>query len=151
MNEYPQMGVNKPIELAPKEDTCFYFPHCLVFTKSSSTIFMIVGPCIMNQCQQSSNKMRLYTVYYISVNWCTCFGWWFHPSSGAHIVPTAPRQRKVAETGWPVPDAVITVICAPDDGWSYHPKHVEHPRCLNFISRRFGTLCLFHLHTQEGE
>jgi len=20
---------------------------------------------------------------------------------------------------------VITVICAPDDGWSYHPKHVE--------------------------
>jgi len=26
---------------------------------------------------------------------------------------------------WPVPDAVITVICAPDDGWSYHPKHVE--------------------------
>jgi len=24
-----------------------------------------------------------------------------------------------------VPDAVITVICAPDDGWSYHLKHVE--------------------------
>ena len=28
----------------------------------------------------------------------------------------------------PVPDAVITVICAPDDGWSYHPKHVERFR-----------------------
>jgi hypothetical protein len=24
-----------------------------------------------------------------------------------------------------VPDAVITIICAPDDGWQYHPKHVE--------------------------
>jgi len=24
-----------------------------------------------------------------------------------------------------VPDAVITVICAPEDGWSYLPKHVE--------------------------
>jgi len=24
-----------------------------------------------------------------------------------------------------VPDAVITVICAPNDGWSYHPKYVE--------------------------
>jgi len=24
-----------------------------------------------------------------------------------------------------VPDAVITVICAPDDGWNNHPKHVE--------------------------
>ena len=21
--------------------------------------------------------------------------------------------------------AVITVMCAPDDGWRYHPKHVE--------------------------
>jgi hypothetical protein len=25
----------------------------------------------------------------------------------------------------PVPDTVITVISAPDDGWSYHPKDVE--------------------------
>ena len=24
-----------------------------------------------------------------------------------------------------MPDAVDTVICAPDDGWKYHPKHVE--------------------------
>jgi len=24
-----------------------------------------------------------------------------------------------------VPGAVITVICASEDGWSYHPKHVE--------------------------
>jgi len=23
-----------------------------------------------------------------------------------------------------VPDALITVICAPDDGWSYHPRKV---------------------------
>jgi hypothetical protein len=25
----------------------------------------------------------------------------------------------------PIPDAVDTVVCAPDDGWKYHPKHVE--------------------------
>jgi hypothetical protein len=24
-----------------------------------------------------------------------------------------------------IPDAVDTVICAPDDGWKYHPKHAE--------------------------
>jgi len=24
-----------------------------------------------------------------------------------------------------MPDAVDTVICAPDDGWRYHPKYVE--------------------------
>jgi hypothetical protein len=24
-----------------------------------------------------------------------------------------------------IPDAVDTVVCAPDDGWNYHPIHVE--------------------------
>jgi hypothetical protein len=40
----------------------------------------------------------------ISGNCCTCFWWYFHPSSGA---------------------AVDTVVCVPDDRWKYHPKHVE--------------------------
>ena len=26
---------------------------------------------------------------------------------------------------WQIPHAVDTVVCAPDDGWWYHPKHVE--------------------------
>jgi hypothetical protein len=26
---------------------------------------------------------------------------------------------------WQIPDAVDTVVCPPDDGWKYHPKHVE--------------------------
>jgi hypothetical protein len=26
---------------------------------------------------------------------------------------------------WQITDAVDTVVCAPDDGWNYHPKHVE--------------------------
>jgi hypothetical protein len=26
---------------------------------------------------------------------------------------------------WQIPDAVDTVVCAPDDGWKYNPKHVE--------------------------
>jgi hypothetical protein len=24
-----------------------------------------------------------------------------------------------------VTDAVDTVVCAPDDGWKYHPKHIQ--------------------------
>ena len=24
-----------------------------------------------------------------------------------------------------MPNAVDTVVCVPDDGWRYHPKHVE--------------------------
>jgi len=26
---------------------------------------------------------------------------------------------------WQTPDVVDKVVCAPDDGWRYHPKHVE--------------------------
>jgi hypothetical protein len=31
----------------------------------------------------------------------------------------------MAVTVWQIPDAVVTVVCASDDGWKYHPKHVE--------------------------
>ena len=32
------------------------------------------------------------------------------------------------------PDAVDTVLCAPDDGWWYHPKHVEQfPDKINCV------------------
>jgi len=36
-----------------------------------------------------------------------------------------PLSRQVAAAVWQIPDAVNTVVCAPDDGWRYHPKHVE--------------------------
>jgi len=33
-----------------------------------------------------------------------------------------------------MPDAVDTVVCAPDDGWRYHPKHVEQfPDKINCV------------------
>ena len=53
--------------------------------------------------------MQLYTVHLFLENCSTCFGWYLHPSSEAHTT---------------VPDTVNTVVCAPDDGWKYHPKHV---------------------------
>jgi len=37
-----------------------------------------------------------------------------------------PRWREVAaQKIWPVPEAVVTVLCTPDDGCGWHPKHVE--------------------------
>jgi len=39
---------------------------------------------------------------------------------------TWPRWKKVAATIIrPVPEAVDTVLCTPDDGCGKHPKHVE--------------------------
>jgi hypothetical protein len=32
---------------------------------------------------------------------------------------------------WLIPDAIDTVVCAPDDGWKYHPKHVEQFSDIN--------------------
>jgi len=29
------------------------------------------------------------------------------------------------------PDVLNTVICAPDDGWCHHPKHVEQYAAIN--------------------
>ena len=36
--------------------------------------------------------------------------------------PTWPRWREVAA---PVPEAVVTVLCTPDDGCGLRPKHVQ--------------------------
>jgi len=91
--------------------------------------------------------MRLYSVYYTSVDYSTCFGCW-HPSSGArttvitafgtgqlslltsvHVVEleltsNSTTRADGSRPGWPVPEAVITVVRAPDDGCQ-HPNHVE--------------------------
>ena len=37
-----------------------------------------------------------------------------------------PRWREVAaQKLWSLPEAVVTVLCTPDDGCGWHPKHVE--------------------------
>jgi len=39
---------------------------------------------------------------------------------------TWPRWREVAaQKLWPVPEAVVTVLCTSDDGCVWHPNHVE--------------------------
>ena len=40
-------------------------------------------------------------------------------------------------TVWQILDAVDTVVCAPDGGWRYHPKHVEQfPDKINCVTLR---------------
>jgi len=61
---------------------------------------------------------------FISGNCSTCFMWYLHPSSGAHITVSTASV-------WQIPDAVDTVVYAPDDGSRYHPKHVEQFPYIN--------------------
>ena len=89
--------------------------------------------------------MQEMQVFIIAKSLSTCFGCLSTPSSGVHqTVTTAsgtghsirattfcqrglrPRWQKVfALIIWPVPEAVVTVWCTPDDGVDRHPKHVE--------------------------
>jgi hypothetical protein len=39
-----------------------------------------------------------------------------------------------SSNGVTIPDAVDTVVSAPDDGWKYHPKYVEQFPDINCIT-----------------
>ena len=93
----------------------------------------------VNNCPTRCDYIQF---YYISANSSTCSEWYPHLSSGAHVhcnysnwhnfVPTPPRQQKVANTVWPVPDAVITVyVCS----WWWVKVSLETCRavCRNII------------------
>ena len=80
----------------------------------------------VNNCPKRCDYIQF---YYISAENSTCFGWYPHPSSGAHSdsncniwhwsnrifyptgvgTPTPPRQRTVANKVRTVPDVVIRV------------------------------------------
>jgi hypothetical protein len=92
-------------------------------------------PCIVRIFQYISNKMQRYTVYFIwkllyifrvvppliirSAYNCIYSIWYL--SHFSHLISNLP----LFITMWQIPDAVDTVVCAPDDGWRYQPKHVE--------------------------
>jgi len=82
------------------------------------------------------------TIYrlFIYVNRSKYFGWFLHPSSGAHAtVSTAFGISKTvllmppAVTVLLMPHAVDTVAWAPDDGWRYRPKHLERFTDINYL------------------
>ena len=59
-----------------------------------------------------------------------CIEWtWLDGNS----IPVQSRSRQVAVTVLLMPATVDTVIWAPDDGWRYHPKHVERFTDINTL------------------
>ena len=107
----------------PKSNLSYFYVHGSLHRESLSIIV-----------QQNAT---IYSCIIFSADSSTCFGWYPHPSSGAHwncnyiwhwsnricnrpltwrrrnSVPTSPRQRTVANTIRSVPDVVITVwVCS---------------------------------------
>jgi len=70
--------------------------------------------------------MQLYTVYlYLETALHVSGGTSTHHQERSqlylqHLVFVRPLLLPAA-----IPGAVDTVVCVPDDGWRYHPKHVE--------------------------
>jgi hypothetical protein len=60
-----------------------------------------------------------------------------------------PLSRQVAVTVWQIPDSVDTV----DDGWWYHPKHVEQfPDKINCVTLHFvGYILEYSYNAQTHE
>jgi hypothetical protein len=83
---------------------------------------------------------------FISGNSSTYFGWYLHPSSGAHKLYL---QHLVFVRPLLLPAAIATdssngltntrccrySLCAPDDGWKYHPKYVEEFPDINKLCK----------------
>ena len=66
-----------------------------------------------------------------------------------HLVSVTPLPLPAAIV-WQIPDAVDTVVCAPDDGWWYHPKHVEQFPDINKLCKVASCwiyigICLFDM------
>jgi hypothetical protein len=81
---------------------------------------------------------------YLPLSWKS---WnWFECAVGGVRHP----QRQIAVTVWQIPDAVDAVVCAHDDGWKYHPKHVEQfpdiNKLCNVASRWIYTGILLGAH-----
>ena len=101
----PEPGSHRPISLVST---------ILIYVQQDATLqvnfiwkplymFRVVPPPII----RSANNC-VYSIWYLSHRYCYL-----------------PLLAAVAVTVWQIPDAVDTVVCAPDDGWWYHPKHVE--------------------------
>jgi hypothetical protein len=98
-----------------------------------------MGPCIVSVFQYIFNKMQriyiwkmlymfrvvflliiriayncIYSIWYLSHRYC------YLPLSWKSW-----NRLECAVGGVRLTDAVDTVVCAPDNGWKYHPKHVE--------------------------
>ena len=81
----------------------------IYYSASSLYVFRVSNTHIVRSTQNCN-----YSLWYWSYFLCS-----YLPSNVAKL--TWPRWREVAA----LPEAVVTVLCTPNDGCFWHPKHVE--------------------------
>jgi len=106
--------------------------------------------CVLIIVKLDATQSSLFVILQVH---STCFGCQPHQSSGIHKTAATSLQRGKAQTCWrevaaqqiwPVPEAVVKVLCTLDDGCGWHPKHVEWTcRIINrphFIASRWAII-----------
>jgi len=84
----------------------------IYYSASSLYMFLVSTTPIIRSTQNSNYSLR-YWSYFCAANFLQRGQAW-------------PRWRELAaQKIWPVPETVFTVVCTPDDGSGWHPKHVE--------------------------
>jgi len=106
-------------QLSPSQGLC---------SKESVTLLNLtfIGLCIANIFAKYNQQDVTFLNLFISVRRCTCFRWFFRPSSGA---------QNCAHSVMYWSDKYLTLCAqfwAPDDGWKNHLKHVQ---CLTEINK----------------
>jgi len=77
---------------------------------SASSLYMFrVSNTPIIRSTQNCNYSLLYWSYFLC----------------SYLPPTWPSLATLWGGRWPVPEAVVTVLCTHDDGCGWHPKHVE--------------------------
>ena len=74
----------------------------------------------------------IYSIWYLSH--CYCYLPLSWKSWNPQHTQTGSNSSTIVAV-WQIPDAVDTAVCAPDDGWRYHPKHLEQfPDKINCVT-----------------
>ena len=105
--------------------TSWFHPHysaCLFrFCPPYSLSYYSLGKTkiYINSCPKKCNTKQ--SIYY-----STSSLYMFRVSTTPVIKSKLPRWREAAaQKIWPVPEVVVTVLCTPNDGCVWYPKHVE--------------------------
>ena len=133
---------NCPMRCNTKQYIFYSASSRYMFRVSTTPIITSIQNCNYSLRYCAATSLQRGQVGQVGHVYSTCFGYQPHPSSGVHkTVTTASCTghmffRSYLSVTWPslatleggsctVPKAVVTVLCTPDDGCGWHPKHVE--------------------------
>ena len=103
-------------------DAYFYINNCptkyntkqsIYYSASSLYMFRVSTTPIIGSTQNCNYSLRYWSYFLVQL-----------PPSNVAKLSLATLDVS-AQKIWPIPEAVVTVLCTPDDGCGWHPNHVE--------------------------